>query len=56
MIVESLKDEREDLEDYVQYLCALECGADAIISRDKNGYKDCEIPVVTPEQLLRELA
>jgi predicted nucleic acid-binding protein len=38
-----------DFEDAVQYYAAIACGAERIISRDRTGFANSSIPVVTPE-------
>ena len=45
-----------DFEDSVQYSVALLSDFDAIVTRDAIGYYDAEIRVVSPEQILDELA
>ncbi len=42
-----------DFEDGVQHFIALRGNAEAIITRDKKGYKKSIIPVYTPEQYLK---
>jgi predicted nucleic acid-binding protein len=41
-----------DFEDALQYICALKAEAELIISNDKKGFKNSEIPVKTSNQIL----
>ena len=41
-----------DFEDEVQRLCAENNGADVIITRDKDGFTNASIPVMTPTEFL----
>lgn len=41
----------KDFEDAVQYACGLQNGVDAIITRDKRGFAQSTIPVLTPAEL-----
>ena len=43
----------EDFEDEVQYRAALAAGADIIVTRDKPGFVNAAIPVMSPPELLR---
>lgn len=45
-----------DFEDSVQYSVALLSGFDAIVTRDAVGYCDSEVRVISPKQILDELA
>ena len=40
-----------DFEDAVQYACAAAYAVDAIVTRDKSGFVDAEIPVVSAGEL-----
>ena len=51
-IANALHSSNPDFEDAVQARCAVECGADAIITRDKTGFEDADIPAYTPTELL----
>ncbi len=42
----------DDFEDAVQYSAALSAKLDAVITRDKNGYRSAQIPVYHPEEFL----
>jgi predicted nucleic acid-binding protein len=44
-----------DFEDALQYHCALESDCQIIISRDQKGFKNSEIPVLTPDEFLMSL-
>ena len=41
-----------DFEDAVQRICAVENGADFIITRDKDGFVNATIPVMSPTEFL----
>ena len=41
-----------DFEDAVQHFSALQAGADLIITRDPNGFKDFRLPVMSPSQFI----
>jgi predicted nucleic acid-binding protein len=45
-----------DYEDNLQLACALEAQMDRLVTRDSSGYPSAPIPVVTPAQLLAQLA
>ena len=45
-----------DFEDNLQIACASIAGVDAIVTRDKDGFKDATIPVWTPAELLTQLS
>ena len=51
-LLQSLEDPKTDFEDAVQSQCALEWNADAIITRDKSGFANSAIPVLTPSDFL----
>lgn len=44
-----------DFEDNVQIACASIADLDAIVTRDKKGFKAATIPVLAPSELLRQL-
>jgi predicted nucleic acid-binding protein len=44
-----------DFEDNLQIACATIAGLDAIITRDKRGFKVATLPVLTPAELLAQL-
>ncbi len=46
----------EDFEDDLQIACAVEIGAEAIVSRDPKGFAHSPIPVLSPTALLELLA
>ncbi len=46
----------EDFEDDLQVACAVEIGAEAIVSRDPKGFAHSSIPVLAPTALLEHLA
>ena len=54
-LLQSLEDAKTDFEDTVQSKCALEWNADTIITRDKSGFTDSAIPVLTPSEFLLQL-
>ena len=41
-----------DFEDAVQYFSALQAGADLIITRDPKGFKDFDLPAMSPSQFI----
>ena len=51
-IANALHSSNPDFEDAVQARCAVECGADVIVTRDKTGFEDAGIPAYTPTELL----
>ena len=51
-VVSALQSSNPDFEDVVQACCASECGADAIVTRDKEGFAGSSILVYTPTELL----
>lgn len=54
MIRQSLQSTVKDFEDAVQYLCALHGPADCLVTRDIRHYRKAEIPVMKPEEFLRQ--
>ena len=42
----------DDLEDAMQYTCAMSCGAEAIVTRNIKDYTDSRIPLFVPEDFL----
>ncbi|MDO4546453.1 MAG: PIN domain-containing protein [Bacillota bacterium] len=42
----------DDLEDGLQYTCAVYCGVDYIVTRDVDGFAACDASVITPEDFL----
>lgn len=49
----ALKQHWNDFEDCLVCQCAKKVGADYIITRDKNGFKDSPIEAITPSELLQ---
>ena len=45
----------DDFEDNLQITCATLAGLDAIVTRDKDGFRDSLIPVFTPAELVTKL-
>mgnify|MGYP001048164763 CR=1 FL=1 len=45
-----------DFEDNLQIACATQAGLDAILTRDKRGFQAAPMPVLTPAELLEQLA
>jgi predicted nucleic acid-binding protein len=45
-----------DYEDNLQIACAVEAGLDAIVSRDPTGFAQSPIPILSPTDLLQQLA
>ena len=54
-LLQGLKDPQTDFEDTVQSQCALEWNADLIITRDKSGFANCSISVLSPSDFLLQL-
>jgi predicted nucleic acid-binding protein len=44
-----------DFEDNMQIACATLASLDLILTRDKNGFKDATIPVLSPDELVIQL-
>jgi hypothetical protein len=55
-VASALQSPNPDFEDVVQASCAGECGADAIVTRDKKGFIGSGILVYTPTELLEKHA
>ena len=53
-IASALHSPQPDFEDAVQAVCAGDCHADAIVTRDKKGFADSGITVYTPTELLEK--
>lgn len=51
-VKDALREESPDFEDAVQMLCAMSNHADMIITRDKTGFLNAKIPVLTPTEFL----
>lgn len=45
-----------DFEDNLQLACAIEANMDCLVTRDPSGYPGATIPILTPAQLLAQLA
>ena len=54
-IADAIANFAEDFEDEVQYRAALAAGADIIVTRDKPGFVNAAIPVMSPTELLRSI-
>jgi predicted nucleic acid-binding protein len=48
----SLSDEFKDFEDGIQYFIALDNSFEAIITRNKNDFRNSQIPVLSPREFL----
>lgn len=46
----------EDFEDNLQLACALEAKVDAVVTRDPRGFPDASVSVLSPNELLAQLA
>ena len=53
-LVEALERRPYDFEDTVQYISALPYKPDIIITRDKRGFLDLEVPIMTPDEFIAE--
>lgn len=51
-LVEALKMNPYDFEDTIQYSSALPYQPDIIITRDKRGFMDLNIPIMTPDEFI----
>lgn len=51
ILVQALGCNFTDFEDAVQYACAIEWGADAVVTRDKKGFAEAMIPILLPSEL-----
>lgn len=51
----SFKSKLPDFEDAIQFYCAKEAEVDFIITRNKKDFRQKEITVAKPEELLKEL-
>ena len=45
-----------DYEDNLQLACALETQMEGIVTRDRNGYRGATIPILSPADLIAQLA
>ena len=54
-IREALRIRRPDFEDALVAACAKSVSCDYIVTRDKKGFADFEIPSLTPEELLQKV-
>ncbi len=52
VIGEALAEPLRDFEDAVQYQCALQAGATAIVTRDLRHFQGCSVSVMTPEAFI----
>ena len=52
VVAQAIEGFSADFEDEVQRLCAENNGADVIITRDKHGFVNASIPVMTPTEFL----
>jgi len=52
MMLKALSLGWKDFEDAVQAVCALQVGADYVVSRDPDDFESFSIPVVSPSDLL----
>ncbi len=55
VIEDALISKFTDFEDAVVYQAANHAGAEAIVTRDPKGFKQCELPVYSPIELVRIL-
>ena len=53
-LVEALERRPYDFEDAVQYISALPYKPDIVITRDKRGFLDLEVPIMTPDEFISE--
>ena len=51
-LIEALKMNTQDFEDTIQYISSLPYQPDIIITRDKRGFMDLNIPIMTPDEFI----
>jgi predicted nucleic acid-binding protein len=52
-VIKALNDASfDDIEDFLQYECGNEVGADYIVTRDPDGFRHSSIPVISPEEFV----
>ena len=51
-VIDALQSSSSDFEDAVQMLCAMSNHANMIVTRDKTGFANATIPVLTPTEFL----
>lgn len=51
----ALNSKWRDIEDAMQYACAIENGCDLIITRNLNDFAESTIPIMTPSEFLAEI-
>lgn len=51
-ILNAIKSGKRDFEDRVQYFSSLRSRPDIILTRDKKGFADLDIPVMTPAEFI----
>jgi predicted nucleic-acid-binding protein len=44
-----------DFEDNLQIVCATIANVDAIVTRDKTGFKSATLPIMSPEEVVQRL-
>jgi predicted nucleic acid-binding protein len=56
LIKKGLKSKHKDFEDAIQMLCAYSIEKmDCIVTRNIKGFRDCEIPVLSPDELVKKI-
>lgn len=56
VIKKGLKSKHKDFEDAIQMLCAFSIEKmDCIVTRNIKDFRDCEIPVFTPDELVKKI-
>jgi predicted nucleic acid-binding protein len=45
-----------DFEDNLQIACAVQAGADAIVTRDAQGFRGAPLPVLAPADLMAQVS
>lgn len=56
VIKKGLKSKHKDFEDAIQMLCAYSIEKlDCIVTRNIKDFRDCEIPVLTPDELVKKI-
>ena len=56
VIKKGLKSKHKDFEDAIQMLCAYSIEKmDCIVTRNSKDFRDCEIPVLSPDELVKKI-
>ena len=53
VVEKALNSDFKDIEDALQYFCALQAKCDVLLTRDTKGFKNSAIPVMTADEFLK---